>query len=62
MALLDLLPSGQWHVWSVSTEGWPYFLRGKKHRGGPRAQPFSSVSHKPSQEPEVVGDTVWLFS
>lgn len=57
---LDLLPSGQWRVWSVSTEGWNYFLGGEKNLGWLGAQPFPGTSHKPSRQPEVAGHRVWL--
>ena len=52
------LPSGPWHVWSVSTEGWNYFLRGEKHQRWPRARPFPSTSRKRSQQPEMAGQRV----
>ena len=48
-ALLALLPSAQWHVWSGSTESWDYFLRGEKYWGWPGAQPFPGTRRKPSQ-------------
>ena len=57
-ALPVLLPSGPWHVWSVSTEGWNYFLRGEKHQRWPGARPFPSTSRKRSQQPEMAGQRV----
>lgn len=51
---------GMAHVVS-ERRGGDYFLRGKKLRGWPGAQPGPSISHRPSLQPGEAWDRVWLL-